>query len=256
MCNPANVIIAEKLDSYSGIRWRELLLATDALREKNYWHGQIEKAVHLQRMLAIFFLAEQNPRLREILRVKGGADSINKTTVLPIFKLCREKLASDPKDKIFALYSIFRELKIEFPLPDYNKSVEDVYREATIACIDHDRDLRVLFDVPSDDRLDKPNLASWVPDWSDAGWGFNSPDARLADYKSRFCPAGPSDSEWSFVAEQKQLHVSGRILDEIIYYAPPMEFGTNIDMINATAKESTNPSPTSPAMRTLTGQMS
>lgn len=83
---------------------------------------------------------------------------------------CRSKGASVAKDKIFALHGVLRLLHIDHPLPDYAKSVETVFTEATEMCIRVDNSLDVLYFVPSLPRL--PNLPSWVPDWSQPNWPF------------------------------------------------------------------------------------
>jgi hypothetical protein len=84
-----------------------------------------------------------------------------------------------------------------------------------------------MFDVPSDHRHLRPNLSSWVPNWSDEGWrAAGGADARIAVTRDRFCAAGPADPKWSFSHDQRRLIVSGKIIDSVIYCAEPL----NIDM--------------------------
>jgi hypothetical protein len=50
----------------------------------------------------------------------------------------KDKKATDPKDKVFAVYSIFKELSLEIPVPDYLTSLEIIYHNITIAFIKQD----------------------------------------------------------------------------------------------------------------------
>jgi hypothetical protein len=94
-----------------------------------------------------------------------------------IFRRTRPKACQDPKDKIFALFSVLKELGIQLPPPDYENSVERIYIEATTACINHDKNLSSLLEAPSNER--NLNLPSWVPDWNVA-W-YDDLDPRSAD---------------------------------------------------------------------------
>ncbi len=202
------------------LQWITLITATDALKAMQYPFGHIEKAVKSQRALFLFLVTEHLPKARAILEKRG--DSLVRPLFWPILLDIRGKKSSDPKDKIFALCAVLKKLKIECPQPDYEKPVEDVYRDAVVACINHDQNLYVLFDAPSDHRHARPNLSSWVPDWSDEGWRYNSPDARIAVTRDRFCAAGPADPKWSFSHDQRRLVVSGKIVDSVIYCAEPL----------------------------------
>jgi hypothetical protein len=132
----------------------------------------------------------------------------------------RSKGASDPRDKIFALHGLCSELQINTPVPDYTKSVADVYREATIACITHDQGLRHLYAVPSDRQNDLPNLASWVPNWNDKCWSFN-PD--ISDFRfylgsQQWRACGDALPLWSFSHGNRRLVLHGKIYDTIAGY--------------------------------------
>jgi hypothetical protein len=75
--------------------------------------------------------------------------------VLHILAATREKAATEPKDKVFALFGVIKELGLDMPLPDYQKSQEQIYTEAAIACIDNNKCLDILFEVPSDRRCSR-----------------------------------------------------------------------------------------------------
>lgn len=190
-----------------------LFTAADALRVRQYPYGQHEKAMQLQKYLNYMIMAERIPFVRQMLEAKPG-NIVTKPYVSHILMYAREKASSEPKDKVFALLGIFNELGIKFPILSYSDSVEDIYREATVMAIEHDKELFVLTQAPSDHRH-FPALASWVPDWSDVG--FRGSDPRTAITRSRFAAAGPSNETWKFSADRRRLILSGKLLDTVIY---------------------------------------
>lgn len=171
----------------------------------------------MQKQLPAMIMMVRWPALKEVYHMKEG-NFQQKPLVWPIMCDAREKGATDARDKVFALYAVFRELKIaeSLPAPDYSKPVEDIYREITIACIESDRQLYVLFEAPSDRRHLRPDLASWVADWSDPGWrGHRTADSRVAVTRDRFCAAGTAQPEWLVSDEGRRLQLQGKIIDEI-----------------------------------------
>ncbi|KAI1763797.1 heterokaryon incompatibility protein-domain-containing protein [Hypoxylon sp. FL1150] len=77
----------------------------------------------------------------------------------------RIRHATDPKDKIFAIFGISQKLGKPLPNPDYTKSVCMVYARATVEIMRQDNSLWPLDNVWSENR--RADLPSWVPDWSD-----------------------------------------------------------------------------------------
>ncbi|OCT54968.1 hypothetical protein CLCR_02818 [Cladophialophora carrionii] len=129
------------------------------------------------------------------------------------FDDAREKLATDPKDKVFALYGIFQEFQIAIPRPDYNKPMQEIYKESAIASIKNDKDLSILYYVPSPSR--HPGLASWVPDWSQPGW--EAVDTRYCFRRDRFDTAKNTSGRWRFSPDSNHLIVSARIFDSVAF---------------------------------------
>jgi hypothetical protein len=79
----------------------------------------------------------------------------------------RQRLATDPRDKIYGVYGILEEMGIkDLPLIDYNNSVRQVYTEMTRACIVLDQSLRLLNEISAFPTT--AGLPSWVPDWADS----------------------------------------------------------------------------------------
>jgi hypothetical protein len=116
--------------------------------------------------------------------------------------------SSDPKDKIFGLYSIATALGLTMPVPDYSKPVEIVYEEATLAFILNTRSIGVLEYACSNQR--RLGLPTWVPDWGD--WReFVSCHKLEAKSGSLF----PSD----LIAKQGRLRLAGKAVDVVQHRA-------------------------------------
>lgn len=68
---------------------------------------------------------------------------------------------TDPRDKIYAFSTLTNDLGI---FPDYTKSVQEVYTNATVAHIQRYRSLNIICQsYHGEPRLDLP---TWVPDWT------------------------------------------------------------------------------------------
>ncbi|KAB5515502.1 heterokaryon incompatibility protein-domain-containing protein [Coniochaeta sp. 2T2.1] len=137
----------------------------------------------------------------------------------------RGRLAGDARDKVFALLGIStlasnaEDGEQESPLlqPNYDKSVMEVYRDATRGLIESDSRfhgaLAILkHAVP---RSAEPGWPSWVPDWritdmSDVGYALPAYDGRVGNRAEHRCVApGPG--------EDNQLHVEGHILGKVVH---------------------------------------
>ncbi|KAH7372253.1 heterokaryon incompatibility protein-domain-containing protein [Pyrenochaeta sp. MPI-SDFR-AT-0127] len=199
------------------VKWTTLLMAMDTLKTSQYQWGRWKEATALQRQLFTYLVVRRIPGAREMLDDDKGTYH-NDPVPCDIMANTRQKLSGDPKDKVFALYGLFKELDVPFPKPNYSMPVEDVYREATAAVIEYDKNLYVLYHVPSDRRLGE--LASWVPDWSEAG--FEPHDSRYGVLRDRFAASGPAAHTWRFSEDQKALIVRGKIVDTIILKGQPM----------------------------------
>ena len=75
---------------------------------------------------------------------------------------------SNQKDRVFALYNMFKVVGIELPEPDYTKSESTIYLEATLMIIRQTASLRIFEFFPSKNSSQSP---SWVHD-------FLAPDGR------------------------------------------------------------------------------
>lgn len=201
----------------SEIPWPVLVIAIDALKTGQYRWGRWEEAMHLQKQLVTYLMVRRFSFAKAILDDNPG-NVKNDPLMFSILINTRKKMASNEKDKIIALYGLFAELDIPFPKPDYTMSVEDIYRQATAAAIDYDKNLYILYHVPSDKR--RRTLASWVPDWAEPG--FEPKDPRYGILRDRFAASGPGEPIWSFSDSKKSLVLRGRVVDTVIFKAEPL----------------------------------
>ena len=98
-----------------------------------------------------------------------------------LFRTCGRN-ASDPRDKVYALYGLVQDHQ-KVPLEiSYAMSVEDVYRSTVRFCIQNERTLSILTYVSANGS--QSDLPSWVPDWRD---GYGSGRACVdAKYLTKF----------------------------------------------------------------------
>ena len=81
----------------------------------------------------------------------------------------RRMNASDPRDKLFALYGLTENTVYSIPLTlDYTRDVSEVYHEFAILMLRRTQALDIL-STPRSATQSARGLPSWVPDWSDSG---------------------------------------------------------------------------------------
>ena len=115
---------------------RDVKHATDFLRQRLYHqHGLEEKRSLLDLLVTVYV----NVRPRAILR------------------------STDPRDKIYCFLGIASDAEQLKIVPDYTKSITEVYTEAATQILSLGR-LELLQYV----HPQNPNLPSWVPDWEQA----------------------------------------------------------------------------------------
>jgi len=147
----------------------------------------------------------------------------SETRLLTVLFRHRRFLATDLKDKVFGLSGILYGLTI---LPDYRRSVGDIYKSVAASIIAQDRNLELLSisKVSPQSKMNPndtvPGLPSWVPDWSAGDMCLPFPlrgDFIGPPAKPSFQAAGPSVlSPLTRITEDDSvLNVSGYITDVI-----------------------------------------
>ena len=116
--------------------------------------------------------------------------------------------ATDPKDRVYALYEILHRQGILIPEPDYSKTVGKIYWEATVAICnnEHGLDLILLVTNLKDSFQDTP---SWVPDLSAASTPRNS-----ANYI--FFAATADKADFTFSSDNRKIRTTAAIIDNIL----------------------------------------
>jgi heterokaryon incompatibility protein (HET) len=152
-----------------------------------------------------------------------------------LFIFFRDCESTEPKDKIYSLLGMLPKNVDGVPpiIPDYTKSVEEVYIEAAWHQICSRKDLSILGYLQDSSRTQYKNLPSWVPDYSVPLFPnslSNTPTIKDGKEIDPWCPY-TADGNLEFRLPQSptgpKLSVQGFLFDFIIDEA---EFGFNDDL--------------------------
>ena len=131
----------------------------------------------------------------------------------------RHCLASDPRDKIFALVGIAHRQTAAACSPDYSKDVLEVYRDLAIQLIIAERNPDILTNCAYIVGSQVLLLPSWVPDWSQPSNTNSSPIATPDAYK-----ASAGTSFIGRVSEDlRELFLDGIFLSKVEVLGEPWE---------------------------------
>lgn len=122
----------------------------------------------------------------------------------PLMRMAMTFESRDPRDKLFSLYGIAHKEDQDLLIPDYTKSVRELYTELAVHLIAHNINMLFVNTNSPDNRL-----PSWVPDWSWASrrwclWIENI-------YKA----SGITKSGWRFSTNPDTLSIPGVIIDHV-----------------------------------------
>ncbi|PQE03876.1 hypothetical protein CJF30_00006585 [Rutstroemia sp. NJR-2017a BBW] len=123
-------------------------------------------------------------------------------------------LASDPRDKVYAILNLASDAVQVVPRPDYRLSIAEIYKQAVVNIIRKSNRLDILslagFTVYP--RILDIGLPSWIPDFSDRATStMNSSISSLTPVSAD----GNSAATFSFNDETGTMNVRGFILDSI-----------------------------------------
>jgi hypothetical protein len=93
-----------------------------------------------------------------------GTAASTETTFRGVINAIRDRDASEPKDRAFAVYGVLQGLGVDLGEPDYDKPLGKIYETLFRALLAREPALiRLIVDAPSPTPQEAP---SWVPDWS------------------------------------------------------------------------------------------
>ncbi|XXH03952.1 hypothetical protein Hte_010360 [Hypoxylon texense] len=124
------------------------------------------------------YLPRRRPR-----RKHGSTQSKDDFVVEGVVQALRQRQASVPKDRSYALYGILNNLQLELPRPDYRKSRGLVYHELFTNLLRWKPSfVNLLLDCGQQEAggrdAEMRNAPTWVPDWSQ----LTNDGAVLAEY--------------------------------------------------------------------------
>ncbi|KAM5350277.1 hypothetical protein ACJ41O_006782 [Fusarium nematophilum] len=112
-------------------------------------------------------LADENVRRFTMLR-QVRADVLNRQPIrlLNALHRARYSLATDPRDKIYALLGLAYDAQHFVPEPSYMSSMVDTFTEFATSLLTNGEPLSIIY-LRSGRRKVDGDLPSWVPDWTD-----------------------------------------------------------------------------------------
>jgi hypothetical protein len=130
----------------------------------------------------------------------------------------RNRMCSDPRDKIFGLYGICLFLDLYMPPPDYGKDLRQSYSETTKIIMESETSLTMLYEVGGRCRNDI--LPSWVPDYEHGYTNLSKPPVTLADMFN----AGGPEPLFNIDSTRHTLKLRGAVVDAICWVGGLMPF--------------------------------
>jgi hypothetical protein len=128
-----------------------------------------ERVLDIEKMRSVCKAGRSNPgQPNRPLASNDRHDVTERNSLITILRRFRNRKATDPRDKVYALLSLVEENNDRPPLlPDYRLNDAEVYIRASLESIYSSGSLSVLsVDVARKYRQDLP---SWVPDWDAPG---------------------------------------------------------------------------------------
>ncbi|KAM7215150.1 Heterokaryon incompatibility protein (HET) domain containing protein [Rhypophila decipiens] len=135
---------------------------------------------------------------------------------IQVLSLFRGTDATDPRDKVFALLNLASDKGEIEPWPDYNDTVQQIFRWAAMSTILTTGSLSILSQVQEPCDTQVKNLEGWVPDFAshprsiplDDGGNDVEFNASGNGTRTSFCLGSDGDSKlWTLCAETLKIDV-------------------------------------------------
>lgn len=133
--------------------------------------------------------------------------------------------ATRPEDKVYGMYGCATRLGLEWPAPDYTKSIAQVYIEATVNCLQQTVALEVLESVEGT-AAKEFGMPSWVLNLPGrlARVGPSEPPRTFLPIADNKKVSGLTRCEWMIMPGGKQLKIRGRRMDLVAATGDPWQF--------------------------------
>ncbi|RYN45515.1 hypothetical protein AA0114_g8965 [Alternaria tenuissima] len=212
------VVLARKVVFYCGerlIAFENLAFATDFTRVP--YSKPDSLSLHWRSYLEGHNACIYHLRLKE----KGEEAKVHHQYLLTIVANLD---VTQPEDKIHAMYGYAKRMELDWPIPDYTKSVAQIYTEVTVACFRQSKDLGAILMAigPASEEF---GLPSWVPDFSRRFTDYSPskpPKTDLVPFRNKQC-SGATECDWILEPDGRRLKVKGRIVDYITAISKPWQ---------------------------------
>ncbi|KAL8706381.1 MAG: hypothetical protein Q9225_007960, partial [Loekoesia sp. 1 TL-2023] len=140
------------------------------------WSVFTQLAIQLDAQAALLPFLSTDGQMSAGLHLAGSMTRIEplkeKRDLLTVTLKFSKQLVTDPRDPIYAIYSLVNDSKGIVMTPDYTLDTRAVYTSFARQLIEKDGRLDILHYVEMDDAEESTDVPSWVPDWR------NKPHAR------------------------------------------------------------------------------
>jgi hypothetical protein len=194
----------------STISWSLLVYAVDQLRAAENSSGVYGNFSAFESVISAHQIMAQS-----LLPGPQVTSALNPNPDRPITQILTMSLrrrATEPKDYVFGLYSIFQRLGANLAPPDYERDIHQIFTEAARLAIEKDNSLWILDFVNGIEE--KQYWPSWVPTWVE----MMSPAPVEVN---AFNPgaAGKSKPRYQFSDDSNRLILRGKMVDRIMLKA-------------------------------------
>jgi hypothetical protein len=136
------------------------------------------------------------------------------SNILEVLDNARDFLATDPRDKVYALLSMHSFAEQCRPLDaDYTKPAIQVFRDLTENIVKNSESLNILSHVQHDKKIETP---SWIPRWDkktptdvintfDSEWGTRYNDYMPPSFNKEYCSIAVIGIKFDSVVEVKKI---------------------------------------------------
>lgn len=157
-------------------------------------------------------LCSRGPASLTALQSFKSAEDADPGMLLDVIRICRTKMASEPRDKIFGVLGVLPDdVRYHF-LPDYNASLREVYTNVVDFLLHTTRRVDVICEaIYYPIYTNTVRLPTWVPDWS------HIPSTAALGLSYGFTAASNVDAQFDFLdpPQRTRLRLSAIYLDTV-----------------------------------------